>query len=136
MSGRAEDADRGTRRQGPFAADVRRGHLCVADRRCQSGAVLRGRRAEPGAEGEPAADESWHQREGERMSAGAVWSQGYVTDVSYTNSFFRELSPAWLNHAVTAAGAHPRPLEDGFNHIDLGCGLGQSSNVLAACFPR
>lgn len=70
------------------------------------------------------------------MSAGAGWSQGYVTDVSYTNSFFRELSPAWLNHVAMASGAHPRLLEDGFNHIDLGCGLGQSSNVLAACFPR
>ena len=70
------------------------------------------------------------------MSAGAGWSQGYVTDVSYTNSFFRELSPAWLNHVAITCGAHPRPLENGFNHIDLGCGLGQSSNVLAACFPR
>jgi len=70
------------------------------------------------------------------MSAGAGWSQGYVTDVSYTNSFFRELSPAWLNHVAVTSGAHSRPLQDGFNHIDLGCGLGQSSNVLAACFPR
>jgi SAM-dependent methyltransferase len=70
------------------------------------------------------------------MSAGAGWSQGYVTDVSYTNSFFRELSPAWLNHVAMSNGAHPRLLDEGFNHIDLGCGLGQSSNVLAACFPR
>jgi SAM-dependent methyltransferase len=70
------------------------------------------------------------------MSAGAGWSQGYVTDVSYTNSFFRELSPAWLNHVAMSNGAHPRLLDDPFNHIDLGCGLGQSSNVLAACFPR
>ena len=70
------------------------------------------------------------------MSAAAGWSQGYVTDVSYTNSFFRELSPAWLNHVVVANGAHPRPLDENFTHIDLGCGLGQSSNVLAACFPR
>jgi len=70
------------------------------------------------------------------MSAGAGWSQGYVTDVSYTNSFFRELSPAWLNHVAMANGAHPRLLDEGFTHIDLGCGLGQSVNVLAACFPR
>jgi SAM-dependent methyltransferase len=70
------------------------------------------------------------------MSAGAGWSQGYVTDVSYTNSFFRELSPAWLNHVAMSNGAHPRRLDEEFNHIDLGCGLGQSSNVLAACFPR
>jgi SAM-dependent methyltransferase len=70
------------------------------------------------------------------MSAGAGWSQGYVTDVSYTNSFFRELSPAWLNHVAMANGAHPRLLDEGFTHVDLGCGLGQSVNVLAACFPR
>lgn len=70
------------------------------------------------------------------MSGVAGWSQGYITDVSYTNSFFRELSPAWLNHVAMANGAHPRQLDDGFNHIDLGSGLGQSSNVLAACFPR
>jgi len=70
------------------------------------------------------------------MGAAAGWSQGYITDVSYTNSFFRELSPAWLNHVAMANGAHPRLMGESFNHIDLGCGLGQSSNVLAACFPR
>ena len=39
------------------------------------------------------------------MNAGAEWSQGYVTDVSYTNSYFRELSPAWLNHVAAMQGA-------------------------------
>jgi SAM-dependent methyltransferase len=70
------------------------------------------------------------------MNAGAEWSQGYVTDVSYTNSYFRELSPVWLNHIAAAHGARPRPLTEGFTHIDLGCGLGQSSLVLAGCFPQ
>jgi len=70
------------------------------------------------------------------MSSGAEWSQGYVTDVSYTNSYFRELSPLWLNYVAAAQGARPRPLADGFTHIDLGCGLGQSSVVLAGCFPQ
>jgi SAM-dependent methyltransferase len=70
------------------------------------------------------------------MNAGAEWSQGYVTDVSYTNSFFRELSPVWLNHVAIVGGTHPRALDGGFTHIDLGCGLGQSVNVLAGCFPR
>jgi SAM-dependent methyltransferase len=70
------------------------------------------------------------------MNAGADWSKGYVTDVAYTNSFFRELSPVWLNHVAAANGAHPRPLEEGFTHIDLGCGLGQSAVVLAGCFPQ
>jgi SAM-dependent methyltransferase len=70
------------------------------------------------------------------MNAAAEWSQGYVTDVSYTNSYFRELSPVWLNHVAATQGARPRPLADGFTHIDLGCGLGQSSVVLAGCFPQ
>ena len=70
------------------------------------------------------------------MNAGADWSQGYVTDVAYTNSFFRELSPAWLNHVAVSSGAHPRPLEEAFTHLDLGCGLGQTSIVLAGCFPQ
>ncbi|HVZ00064.1 MAG TPA: methyltransferase regulatory domain-containing protein [Dongiaceae bacterium] len=70
------------------------------------------------------------------MNAGAEWSQGYVTDVSYTNSYFRELSPVWLNHVAAMQGARPRPLAEGFTHIDLGCGLGQTSIVLAGCFPQ
>ncbi|MES1151392.1 MAG: class I SAM-dependent methyltransferase [Dongia sp.] len=70
------------------------------------------------------------------MNAGAEWSQGYVTDVSYTNSYFRELSPIWLNHVAAMQGARPRPLGEGFTHIDLGCGLGQTSVVLAGCFPQ
>jgi SAM-dependent methyltransferase len=70
------------------------------------------------------------------MSAGAGWAEGYVTDVSYTNSYFRELSPTWLNYVAAINGAHPRPLDRDFTHIDLGCGLGQSSVVLAACFPE
>jgi SAM-dependent methyltransferase len=70
------------------------------------------------------------------MSAGAEWSQGYVTDVSYTNSYFRELSPVWLNHIAAMQSARPRQLNEGFTHIDLGCGLGQTSIVLAGCFPQ
>ena len=70
------------------------------------------------------------------MTAGAEWSQGYVTDVSYTNSYFRELSPVWLNHVAATQGARPRSLGEGFTHIDLGCGLGQTSIVLAGCFPQ
>jgi SAM-dependent methyltransferase len=67
------------------------------------------------------------------MNAG--WSQGYVTDVSYIGNFFRELSPAWLNHVAIASGAHPRPLDKPFTHIDLGCGLGRTTSLLAASFP-
>src|ERR1700743_1849779 len=68
------------------------------------------------------------------MSAGTDWAEGYVTDVSYTNSYFRELSPAWLNYVAAINGAHPRPLDRDFTHIDLGCGLGQFPILLGAFF--
>jgi SAM-dependent methyltransferase len=64
------------------------------------------------------------------------WAQGYVTDVGYTHSFFRELAPSWLNYAAVVSGCRPRSLEKGFAHIDLGCGFGQSSLILAASNPQ
>ena len=42
------------------------------------------------------------------------WSQGYVTEVLYTEHFFRELSPAWLNYVATINGCQPRRLDPGF----------------------
>jgi SAM-dependent methyltransferase len=64
------------------------------------------------------------------------WAHGYVTDVSYTNNFFREIAPTWLNHVAVVGGCRPRSLEKGFTHIDLGCGLGRSSLVLAGSNPQ
>ena len=70
------------------------------------------------------------------MLTDGNWSQGYVTDTIYTESFFRELSPAWLNYVAALNGCHPRRLDKEFTYIELGCGLGQSVNVLAAAFPN
>lgn len=64
------------------------------------------------------------------------WSQGYVTEVLYTEHFFRELSPAWLNYVATINGCHPRPLTDGFTYLELGCGLGHSVGLLAGAYPQ
>jgi SAM-dependent methyltransferase len=64
------------------------------------------------------------------------WAQGYVTDVGYTHSFFRELAPSWLNYVAVINGCRPRSLEKGFTHIDLGCGFGQSSLLVAAGNPQ
>jgi SAM-dependent methyltransferase len=64
------------------------------------------------------------------------WSQGYVTEVLYTEHFFRELSPAWLNYVATINGCHPRPLDKGFTYLELGCGLGHSVGLLAGAYPQ
>ncbi len=64
------------------------------------------------------------------------WAQGYVTDVLYTESFFRELSPSWLNYVAAMHGCHPRPLERPFAYLELGCGMGQSMATLAGAFPK
>ena len=36
------------------------------------------------------------------------WSQGYITEVLYTEHFFRELAPAWLNYVAVLNGCQPR----------------------------
>ena len=64
------------------------------------------------------------------------WTQGYVTEVLYTEHFFRELSPAWLNYVATINGCQPRPLDPGFTYMELGCGLGQTVTLLAGAHPQ
>ena len=64
------------------------------------------------------------------------WSQGYVTEVLYTEHFFRELSPSWLNYVAAISGCHPRPLTEGFTYLELGCGLGHSVGLMAGAFPQ
>jgi SAM-dependent methyltransferase len=63
-------------------------------------------------------------------------AHGYVTDTSYTDQFFRELAPAWLNYAAALNGVKPRPLDDGFVYLELGCGFGTSTVVNAGAYPR
>ena len=63
-------------------------------------------------------------------------AHGYVTDTSYTDQFFRELSPAWLNYVAMLNGVAPRPLDSAFTYLELGCGFGASTVVNAGAFPR
>ena len=64
----------------------------------------------------------------------ADWTQGYVTDTIYTDGFFRELSPSWLNYVAALKGCLPIPLDRPFTYLELGCGLGRSTTVLAGAF--
>jgi SAM-dependent methyltransferase len=61
---------------------------------------------------------------------------GYVTDTTYADTFFRELSPAWLNYVAALNGVPPRPLDAPFRYLELGCGFGTSSVINAAVFPQ
>ena len=62
-------------------------------------------------------------------------SNGYVLDTSYTDRFFRELSPVWLNYVAALNGFPPRPLDRPFTYLELGCGYGHSAMVHAGAFP-
>ncbi len=66
----------------------------------------------------------------------ADWAQGYVTDTIYTDNFFRELSPSWLNYVAALRGSLPIPLDRPFTYMELGCGLGRSTTVFAGAFPK
>jgi hypothetical protein len=70
------------------------------------------------------------------MSDAPSWSQGYVTDVLYTENSYRELSPAWLNYVAALQGCRPRPLDRPFTYVELGCGQGRTVAQLAAAYPQ
>jgi SAM-dependent methyltransferase len=63
-------------------------------------------------------------------------THGYVTDTSYTDQFFRELSPAWLNYVAALNGSVPRPIAGAFVYLELGCGFGTSTVVNAGAYPN
>ena len=62
--------------------------------------------------------------------------QGYVLDTSYADTFFQELSPAWLNYARAVNGMPATPLDRPFTYLELGAGFGHSTVVNAAAFPH
>ena len=69
----------------------------------------------------------------------ASWSEGYFTDVAYTDHYFRELNPLWLNFNLTLAGLDiPGFAENGdicppkdFHYLELAFGQGRSINIHA-----
>lgn len=71
----------------------------------------------------------------QKDSSDAYSAAGYVTDVAYPDTFFRELSPVWLNYVAALGDVPPRALDRSFNYLELGCGLGSSVITHAAAFP-
>jgi predicted O-methyltransferase YrrM len=60
----------------------------------------------------------------------------YVLDASYADTFFQELSPAWLNYARAINGVPQKPLDRPFTYLELGAGFGHSTVVNAAACPH
>ena len=60
--------------------------------------------------------------------------RGYVTDTPYPDTFFKELSPAWLNYVAAVNGLAPRAIDGAFTYLELGCGFGTSTVINAAAF--
>jgi len=63
-------------------------------------------------------------------------SPGYVLDSSYPDTFFQELSPAWLSYVSAMNGVPAKPLDSAFTYLELGAGLGHTTVVNAGAFPR
>lgn len=63
-------------------------------------------------------------------------NDGYVSDITYPISFFKEQSPAHLSFACILNGYEPVALDRPFTYMELGCGRGLTSNVLAAANPH
>ena len=63
------------------------------------------------------------------------WGLGYITDAHYAQTYFRELSPAWMNYVAAWHGIRGPSLDRPFAYLELGCGFGQSTTVHAASFP-
>jgi SAM-dependent methyltransferase len=65
----------------------------------------------------------------------ARWDDGYVTDVTYTTNFYREMTPIWLATTALLLGQRPPDLTRPFRYADLGCGNGTTALVVAATCP-
>jgi ubiquinone/menaquinone biosynthesis C-methylase UbiE len=61
---------------------------------------------------------------------------GYVVDIPYPDTFFRELSPTWLNYVAALNGVAVRDLDSPFAYLELGCGLGYTVVTNAGAFPH
>jgi SAM-dependent methyltransferase len=66
----------------------------------------------------------------------AAWNEGYVSEVSYTSGFYREVAPGWMATAALLMGHRPPPSSGAFAWAELGCGQGLGANAFAAAHPQ
>ncbi len=69
-------------------------------------------------------------------SLESSWSHGYVTELDYTRGFYADMAPEWLAFVASTLGFDPPAIDGAFRYLELGCGRGFTTNVLAAAHPR
>ena len=62
--------------------------------------------------------------------------EGYITDVSFDAHFWREMAPSHINFAAAMNGMTAPDAERPFHYVELGCGQGIVTNLLAAAYPH
>ena len=70
------------------------------------------------------------------MERTVRWDDGYVTDVVYIRNAYREITPLWLATAALLQGQQPPELSRPFRYVDLGCGHGLTTAIIAATYPQ
>lgn len=71
------------------------------------------------------------------MTLSENWSSGYVTDISYTHGFYKEMSPAILQFSALERNVRSNIKgKDKITYCELGSGQGMTSNILAAANPN
>ncbi len=67
------------------------------------------------------------------------WSNGYVSDVTYSHGYYHELAPSFLRFALLLNGlanGAGDPASGDYTYCELGYGQGVSANLHAAANPR
>jgi SAM-dependent methyltransferase len=64
------------------------------------------------------------------------WTDGYLTDITYSTAFYRHTTPIWLSLATLLSGHRPPRIDRPFRWCDLGCGHGFTALGVAACHPQ
>ena len=63
------------------------------------------------------------------------WNDGYVVDTSYTEQAFPQMTPGWLSFVALMHGQPPIDPAGSLTFMELGCGNGLTSCVVAATNP-
>ncbi len=65
------------------------------------------------------------------------WGEGYVIDTGYTHGFYPELAPNRLHFVALLRGVSAScAVNEKFTYIELGCGNGLSTTLLASANPQ
>jgi tRNA G46 methylase TrmB len=62
--------------------------------------------------------------------------EGYESDIEYTTGYYREQEPNFLALCAATHGLQTLDLEKPFTYLELGCGYGMTSLIMAANYPH